>query len=297
MRIGVMSPYAPQLITSGSFLREYAAALESCGAESAWTVEHVVVAQEYRPAYPYSVSGRMAGTAAVVTMPDPLELLAYLAAASSRLRLGTAVVVAPLHAPAVLAKRAATVDRLSGGRMMLGLGIGWQREEYAAVGAAFADRGARLEECVGAMRALWGEQPATFHGRFVSFDRVYCRPTPERGGVPIVLGGHSEPAVRRAGRLADGWFPFTVGPQDFARLAALLRAEAASSGREPGAVEITAWPGSATFRAQWSPDLAAAYVSAGATRLIVRADLSKPEDLGGFVERFSRYREAVDRLG
>lgn len=297
MRIGVMSPYVPPLITSGSFLAEYAAVLESCGVESAWTVEHVVVAQDYRPAYPYSASGRMAGTAGVVTMPDPLELLAFLAAASSALRLGTAVVVAPLHSPAVLAKRASTVDRLSGGRMVLGLGIGWQREEYAAAGTPFADRGARLEECIGAMRALWGEQPATFSGRYVSFDRVYCHPTPEGGAIPIVLGGHSEPAVRRAGRLADGWFPFTVGPPDFARLADLLRAEAASAGRDDQAVEITAWPGSATPRAQWSPDLAARYVSAGATRLVVRADLTGPGDLPGFAERLRRYRDAAERLG
>jgi probable F420-dependent oxidoreductase len=292
-----MSPYAPALITSGDFLSEYVATLEACGVESAWTVEHVIVAADYQPAYPYSDSGRMAGTATTVTMPDPLELLAFFAATTTTLRLGTAVVVAPLHSPTVLAKRAATLDRLSAGRVMLGLGIGWQREEYAAVGAAFSERGARLEECIGAMRALWGEQPASFGGRFVSFDRVYCRPTPAAGRIPIVLGGHSDAAVRRAARLADGWFPFTVGPDDFATCVALLRATAEDAGRDPAEVEITGWPGSAHPEQMWSAELAARYVAAGATRVMVRADITAPGDLPALAERLRRYRDEVSRDG
>ena len=152
----------------------------------------------YESRYPYSASGRMAGQPGSVPMPDPLELLAFLACASSTLRLGTAIVVAPLHSPAVLAKRVATVDRLSGGRVELGLGIGWQREEYAAVGAAFDHRGSRLEECIEAMRALWADHPASYEGQYVSFSRVFSEPPPEKGRVPILLGGHSD-AGRRTG--------------------------------------------------------------------------------------------------
>src|SRR5947209_18179766 len=128
--VGVMGPYLDGVITSGERVREFATAIEAAGAESIWTVEHVVVAEDYEPNYPYSESGRMASPRPdAVPMPDPLELLAYIAACTTTLRLGTAVVVAPLHSPTVLAKRAATIDRLSDGRLLLGLGIGWQKEE------------------------------------------------------------------------------------------------------------------------------------------------------------------------
>src|SRR5262249_50883651 len=161
---------------SGGFLRDFAGTLEECGVESVWTVEHVVIAEEYEPLYPYSESGRTPSGGTHVPMPDPLETIAFLAGASRTLRFGTAMVVAPLHSPVVLAKRAATIDRHSDGRLMLGLGIGWQKEEYAAVGAAYADRGRRLEECVGAMRALWRDAPASYAGRHVAFERLNSLP-------------------------------------------------------------------------------------------------------------------------
>ena len=125
--LGMLLPYADGLITSGSFLRDFAAAAETAGVESLWSVEHVVVADDYEPRYPYSSSGRMPTVSGVLPMPDPLELLAFIAGVTDRMVLGTSVVVAPLHSPVVLAKRAATIDRLSGGRLQLGLGIGWQR--------------------------------------------------------------------------------------------------------------------------------------------------------------------------
>jgi len=293
VKLGVLVPYAEGMATSGGFLSDWAGVLEDSGVESVWAVEHVVVAADYEPRYPYSASGRMAGAPGTVPMPDPLELLAFLAATTTRLRLGTAMMVAPLHPPAVLAKRAATVDRLSGGRMELGLGIGWQREEYAAVGAPFDRRGARLEECVAAVRALWASGPATYHGRFVSFDRVHSDPSPVDGTMPIVLGGHSEPAVRRAGRLADGWFPFTVGPDEFAERADLLRREAAAAGRDPEAVVLTAWPGSADPAKELDPAFVRRYVEAGASRLVVGGHPGPGGGLDGLAEKLRRYRDDV----
>lgn len=293
VKVGVLIPYAEGMVTSGAFLQDWAGVLEESGVESVWAVEHVVVAADYEPRYPYSASGRMAGTPGTVPMPDPLELLAFLAAATTRLRLGTAMVVAPLHSPAVLAKRVATVDRLSGGRVELGLGIGWQREEYAAVGAPFDRRGDRLEECIGAMRALWSAHPASYRGRFVAFDRVHSDPSPVDGTVPIVLGGHSEPAVRRAGRMADGWFPFTVGPDELAEKADLLRASAAAAGRDPEAVGLTAWPGSADPGRESDPAFVRRYVRAGATRLVVGGHAGPPGGLDGLADRLRRYQEEV----
>ena len=177
------------------------------------------------------------------------------------------MVVAPLHSPAVLAKRVATIDNLSGGRVILGLGIGWQREEYEAVGVPFRQRGARLEEGIGAMRALWTDAPATFHGEHVNFDRVYSSPQPVRGTVPIVLGGNSAPALERAARIADGWYPYTIAPDEFETSAARLRELAIAAGRDPDEIEITVWPGSFDMPRERDLEFVRRYVAAGATRL------------------------------
>lgn len=291
-KLGMLMPFGPGLVSS-PLLRAFADILESEGVESVWGVEHVVVAASYEPNYPYSADGRMPSAPGAVPMPDPLEVLAHLAATTERLRLGTCVIVAPLHSPAVLAKRAATLDLLSGGRFLLGLGIGWQPEEYAAVGAAFDRRGERLEECIGAMRALWSDHPATFEGRTVSFRDVHLTLSPTGGRVPIVLGGNSEPAIRRAGRIADGWFPYTIGPDDFARGADLLRESAAAAGRSGDDVEITVWPGSADPSRDTDAAWMRSYLDAGATRVISHPRISKPADLERLPEQIRRFRGVV----
>ena len=288
----MLLPFGPGLV-SGPFLRDFAAILESEGVDSVWAVEHVVFAAQYEPNYPYSADGRMPSAAGVVPMADPLEVLSHLAATTERLLLGTCVVVAPLHSPAVLAKRAATLDLLSGGRLRLGLGIGWQREEYAAVGAPFERRGERLEECVGAMRALWTDDPATYEGRTVSFRDVHLTLSPTTGRVPIVLGGNSEPAIRRAGRIADGWYPYTIGPEDFARGADLLRESAQNASRSADEIEITVWPGSADPTRELDPDWVRGYVDAGARRLILRPKVMQPSDLEKLPRQIEQYRSTV----
>jgi probable F420-dependent oxidoreductase len=229
----------------------------------------------------------------VVPMPDPLEVLAHLAATTEHLRLGTCVVVAPLHSPAILAKRTATLDLLSGGRLLLGLGIGWQREEYAAVGVPFEGRGQRLEECVGAMRALWADHPATYEGKSVSFTNVHLTLSPTNGRVPIVLGGNSEPAVRRAGRIADGWFPYVISPEDLARGAHALRDSAEAAGRSGDDIEITVWPGSFDPKRELEAAWIRSYLDAGASRIITRPQVTKPEDLQRLPEQIARFRSVV----
>jgi probable F420-dependent oxidoreductase len=294
LSFGVLFPFVDGLITSGPFLADFLAVVEASGADSVWSVEHVVVAEDYEPLYPYSADGHMPSGPGVVTpMPDPIELLAFAAARTERLLLATSVVVAPLHPPAVLAKRAATVDLLSGGRLLLGLGIGWQKEEYAAVGVPYRQRGARLEECIGALRALWAGGPATFHGHFVDFDRVHLAPAPARPAIPIVLGGNTEAAVDRAGRLAEGWYPYTLDPDQFAAAAGRLRAASAAAGRAPDAVEITAWPGSADPARELDPDWVGRYVAAGASRLIVAPRVRRPDQLDRLAAQLERYRTEV----
>ena len=263
--LGVIAPYADDVITSRAALTEFCGVLEECGVESVWTVEHVLEADAYEPRYPYSDDGRMPRR--FVPMADPLELLAFFAALTTTITLGTSVVVAPLHSPVVLAKRASTLANLSGGRFELGLGIGWQKEEYASVGVPYADRGVRLDECIGAMRALWADRPASFDGRFVSFERVHSLPTPPSGRVPIVLGGNSRPAVARCARTGDGWFPHAISHDDFAAGAALLRALAQEAGRSPDDIPISICPGSTDYARAFDVDFVRPYVEHGAHAL------------------------------
>ncbi|HEX4430548.1 MAG TPA: LLM class F420-dependent oxidoreductase [Frankiaceae bacterium] len=291
-KLGMLIPFGPGLVSS-PLLREFAGILEAEDVESVWAVEHVVVAASYEPNYPYSADGRMPSAPGVVPMPDPLEVLAHLAAITERLRLGTCVVVAPLHSPAVLAKRAATLDLLSAGRFLLGLGIGWQRKEYAAVGVPFERRGERLEECIGAMRSLWTNHPASYEGQTVSFRDVHLTLAPTAGHVPIILGGNSEPAIRRAGRIADGWFPFTIGPDEFARGADLLREAAEAAGRSADDVEISVWPGSSDPTRELDAAWIRRYLDAGATRVITRPRVAKPLDLERLPEQIRRFRSVL----
>jgi len=209
---------------------------EDAGFESAWTVEHTVVPAGYLSAYPYSDDGKMAGGHDDVPLPDPLIWMAYVAAATSRINLATGILILPQHNPVITAKQIATLDLMSGGRVLLGIGVGWLREEFEALGVPFEDRGARTDDYVAAMQALWSQDKPSYNGKYASFDGVYCRPQPINGTVPIIVGGHSRPAARRAGRLGDGYFPARGAPAD---LIALARSSAAECGRDPDALEIT----------------------------------------------------------
>ncbi len=216
---------------------ELAQAAEEAGFDSLWTVEHTVVPADYRSAYPYSPDGKMAGGRDDFAIPDPLVWLAYVAAATRRIRLATGILILPQHNPVITAKQVATLDHLSGGRVLLGIGVGWLEEEFAAIGADFATRGARADEYVEAMRALWSQERPSYQGRFVTFTDAYCRPRPPHGAVPIIVGGHSRAAARRAGRLGDGFFPARGLSED---LLALARDTARQHGRDPEALEVTA---------------------------------------------------------
>ena len=170
-------------------------------------------------------------------IPDPLIWLAYIASATRTLKLGTAILILPQRNPVVTAKAVATLDHLAGGRrVLLGIGVGWLAEEFATLGVPFEDRGPRTDEYVAAMRALWGQERASFSGRFVSFRDVFCRPLPAAGGIPIIVGGDTRAAARRAGRLGDGYFPARGASQE---LLDEMRRAATEAGRNPDDIEIT----------------------------------------------------------
>src|SRR5271163_3857134 len=238
LKFGVVAPVAAGITADPRWMTAFARHLEACGFESIVVVEHTVLATRYDSVYPYDPSGRV-GVAADCPIPDPLDLLAFLAGHTSRLGLATGVLVLPNHHPVVLAKRAATVDALSGGRLRLCVGVGWLKEELEACGVEFDSRGKRADEQLAVLRALWADKPqgASYHGEFFGFDDVMCYPKPvARERLPIHIGGHSRAAARRAGRFGDGFQPLGVTGPQLAALLALMREEAAATGRDPGAL-------------------------------------------------------------
>ncbi|WP_261567305.1 LLM class F420-dependent oxidoreductase [Frankia gtarii] len=293
VKLGVMPPLVPALVTSRDFMCAWVALVEDCGVESVWAVEHALAVEDHAPNYPYTEDGRMGDAFTGLPILDPLELLTFVAARSDTLRLSTCVMIAPLHSAAILAKRIASVDILSGGRLQIGLGIGWQREEYEAVGAPFTNRGPRLEEMILAMRELWTHSPASFHGRYINFDRVHSHPQPAGHDVPILLGGNSDAVLDRVGRIGNGWLPFTIGPDEVASAAARIRTVAVGAGRDPEGIEITAWPGSLDPAAERDVDFVRRYVAAGATRVLLWPQVATPDELPLLRHQIESYQDQV----
>jgi len=212
---------------------------EAAGFDSVVTVDHVVFPHSYTSVYPYAPGGRLPGGPGG-SLPDPLIWMAAMVSVTQKLRFMTGVIILPLRNPLVLAKQVATLDHMSGGRIELGVGVGWLKEEFEAVGVPFEKRGARTDEYIAVMRRLWAEDGVSFDGKFVSFHEVSSNPKPVRRVVPIVIGGHSEAAARRAGRLGDGFFPSIGAQVDTVPLFDVVRRSAESAGRDPTTVEIMA---------------------------------------------------------
>ena len=264
MKLGLLPTYRSSVVATPDYALGVANACEQLGLESIWAVEHVVVPASYTSRYPYAPDGRMPLTGDEA-IPDPLDWLAFVAGGTTTLRLGTAMLILPEHHPVELAKRLATIDTLSQGRLLLGIGVGWMREEAEAVGTRFEDRGARTDEYIAVLRELWREPVATYHGASVSFDRVKCLPKPAQvGGIPILVGGHSPAAARRAGRLGDGFFPLGVGVDELPALLEIMAKAARDAGRDPSAIELTT-------NAPRDQETASRLVDLGVTRFVFSA--------------------------
>lgn len=263
-------------------VRGLASAAEAAGIESLWTVEHVLVPVGYRSRYPYSKTGRMPG-GEDMPIPDPLVWLGYAAAVTTSLKLATGVLILPQRQPAYAAKQLATLDVLSGGRAIAGVGVGWLAEEFAAVGVPFEERGARTDESIQALRSLWSPRAEPFRGRFYRWEAVESNPRPvQPGGIPIVVGGHSAPAARRAARFGDGFFPARGGPEELARLFGVVREECERIGRDPAEVELICGG-----RVRTPEDLEP-YAALGVSRLVVSPPAQDVDGLRRGLERFAR---------
>jgi probable F420-dependent oxidoreductase len=215
---------------------------ERAGFEGLVVIEHPLVVSARTSRYPYHESGRMP-LADDTPIPDPLDLLAFVAGATTTLGLSTGVLVLPAHHPVVLAKRLATLDVLSEGRLRVCVGLGWMREELEACGTDFDSRGRRADEMIDAMRVLWadtGPDGASFSGEFFSFAAAHSQPKPLRpGGVPIHVGGTSRASMRRAATRGQGWQPLGIAGDELRHAISEMRAQVEAAGRDPARFEIT----------------------------------------------------------
>lgn len=217
-----------------------AAAADSCGFATLWAGEHVVMVDRSASRYPYSDDG-VIGVPAEADWLDPIVTLGFAAAASSRIGVATGVLLLPEHNPVVVAKQAASLDRLSGGRLTLGVGVGWSKEEFAALGVPFEHRAARTAEYVSAMRTLWRDDVASFDGKFVDFDSIRVNPKPVRDRrIPVVVGGNSDAALRSVAAWGDGWYGFNLdGVAEVRERVATLEQLCAESGRDRSQLRLS----------------------------------------------------------
>ncbi|HEX9125985.1 MAG TPA: LLM class F420-dependent oxidoreductase [Methylomirabilota bacterium] len=213
---------------------------------SIFVTDHVVIPASQSAPYPYSPTGKFAGDWKNGYL-EPLTLMSYLAGETSRVRLGTSVLVIPYRNPVVTAKMLATLDVLSGGRVILGAGVGWFKEEFEALHAEpFERRGAVTDEYLQLMRACWTQEPVDWQGAFYRMSPVSAMPKPrQKGSIPIWVGGHTDAALRRAGELSDGWHPIGLRPpamllpEEYRDKVAIVRDWARKAGREPNAVTLS----------------------------------------------------------
>ncbi len=236
---------------------------EDIGMESIWAVEHVVLPAGFQSKYPYNKDGRFPGgeTSAI---PDPIVALSYAAGMTKHIRLATGIMILPQRNPLYVAKEWASLDVLSRGRAMMGVGIGWLKEEMEVVGVPFKERAARTEESVQAIRSLWREEPEAFHGEYFSWEPLHSNPKPvQKPGVPIIVGGNVEGAARRAARVGDGFYPASGSLKTLPTLLDAMRDECAKIGRDPSEIELT------TAAGPLDPGRVRQYEDMGASRMMI----------------------------
>lgn len=271
-------------LSDPDFLTTVGQAAEGAGLNSLWLADHIVIPHSYQSPYPYSSDGRLT----TPPYPDPLTTLGYLAAVTERIELGTAVLVLPQRNPILVAKQVATLQQLSRGRMRLGIGAGWLREEFEVLDADFASRGARMDEYIDVMKLLWRSDAPVFDGRYTKLDgSVSIEPRPAMS-IPLIIGGHSPAAARRAGRRGDGLFPLTQDLDVLRHLFALALEEGERAGRDKDSVQRLAMGG-------LDLDRTGALLDVGVEHLVLPVVFENP-DPHVVVERFERIGEFRERV-
>jgi probable F420-dependent oxidoreductase len=252
---------------------------EELGYDSVWTGEHVVVPDPRVPPSP------MEPTDPIL---DALVALAYLAGRTERLRLATGIIILPQRNPLVLAKQLASLDAVSGGRAIFGVGVGYVEPEMTAIGVPMERRGTRSVEYLAAMRALWEQEQPSFEGEFVSFSGVNAHPRPVQKPLPVVMAGHSAAAHRRAARHADGWFGFMLNADETAEQIEGLKRSLADEGRAITDFEISVTP-----RGRIDADAVAAFGRLGVDRLVLLPRGTSFDEVEEFVRAHAPERLAA----
>lgn len=286
MRYGVAIPHA-NAFAAPDALRAMARAVEDLGFDSLWVSDHIIVPEgsSYIPEF----------------MDEPLATLAFLAAETKHVTIGTSVLIVPYRDPVFAAKFLSTVDHLSNGRLVVGVGAGWLEEEFQALGVPFAERGPRTDEYLRVYRNLWETETSSFDGRWKSYTGMRMFPkaaASRRGTIPIWVGGNGAPSVRRAAELGDGWHPINIGPQEFGAAVQRYRAACQRYGREAGPICLRHMPGGRTRPGggSWpltgTPDQHAAdvraYAEAGLHELMLSLPARNLDDLFGRLRTFMR---------
>jgi probable F420-dependent oxidoreductase len=264
MKIGLFAPLGNGNATAG-VLRTLGREAEARGFESIWVAEHVVLFDEYESTYPYSPDGKFPGGADTGLL-EPLTALTYLAAVTDTIRLGTGICLVPQRNPVYTAKQVVDLDALSGGRVDFGVGIGWLAEEFEAVAAPFARRGARCDEYLQVMKTLWTDEVSEHHGELYDLPACKMYPKPvQQPHPPIHVGGESQAAMRRVAAHGQGWYSFNRTPEQLDEPLARLDAVLAEHGRTRSDIELTVCP---YFNATTPADVEA-YRERGVDRLVV----------------------------
>ena len=291
MKIGCHLPMYGPVGTRDNVLA-FARRIEALGYDSLWASDHVVLPHRMTTPYPYSPTGQFP-LAPDVPFLEPLTTLALVAGVTERVLLGTSILVLPHRNPVLAAKMCATLDHLSGGRVVLGVGVGWMREEIELLGGSYDERGAWSDEALTVMRACWREQRSAHHGRFFSFDAVGAFPKPVRGDIPILIGGHTPRALRRVVQHGDGWHAAFITPAALKDDVARLKDECARQRRAYEQLAISVRAGLSIRQSPLGPDRKPLQGSHDQ----ILADLTAFRDLG--VESIlleTRYRDLAEML-
>ncbi|MEO6826723.1 MAG: TIGR03619 family F420-dependent LLM class oxidoreductase [Microbacteriaceae bacterium] len=210
---------------------------EQAGFARLWAGEHIVMVDGPDEPYPYAPDGRIA-VASDADWLDPFATLTFAAAATKKIRLATGVLLLAEHNPLIVAKQAASLDRLSRGRLDLGIGIGWSRAEFEALGVPFAGRITRMRQYAQALREIWSTTTSSYQGSTVRFAGVRSYPKPQRGRLPLILGGTSDAALDRVAEYGDGWYGFNVSVADLPERIRVLASCCERRGRDMGGLDI-----------------------------------------------------------
>ena len=307
MKVGItcggIGPYA-----RGDFLRHSIQAAEAAGFAHYWMPDHVVQFAEYpQSSYPYaegsgqdmpeqSADAPLQWNDDTYAMSDPRNAIidpvigmACLSGVTSTIEIGSNILVLPLRDPIVLAKAMATLDAFAGGRALLGVGVGWAKDEADAMGLDFSQRGRRTDEMIEAMRVLWCDEVSSYAGEIFRFEGAYCFPKPARaGGVPILIGGESKAAMRRVARLGDGWLPYDLPVEDASRVIAELKEMTRGHGRDSENLRII----KIVYSNARLDDLKR-YRDAGVTEFNVASSGEIPLDEPGIRAKFDEFRASI----